>query len=58
MLRIERLTDGKSIILKLSGRMEEEYLAQLRSEIEQPGSVPKLDLREVLHLGTDRCGCG
>jgi ABC-type transporter Mla MlaB component len=47
MLRIERLTDGSSTVVKLSGRIEEEYLAQLQSEIEQSGNVPKLDLRDV-----------
>jgi hypothetical protein len=47
MLRIERMTDGGSTVLKLSGRIEEEYLAQLHSEIEQTGNTPKLDLRDV-----------
>jgi hypothetical protein len=47
MLRIERVTDGGSTVLKLSGRIAEEYLAQLHSEIEQPGNRPKLDLRDV-----------
>jgi ABC-type transporter Mla MlaB component len=47
MLRIERVTDGGSAVLKLSGRIEEEYLAQLCSEIEKPGNATKLDLRDV-----------
>jgi hypothetical protein len=47
MLRIDRVTDGRSTALKLSGRIEEEYLAQLHSEIEQSGKAPKLDLRDV-----------
>ena len=47
MLRIDRVADGGSTVLKLSGRIEEEYLAQLRSEIEQSGNAPKLDLRDV-----------
>jgi ABC-type transporter Mla MlaB component len=47
MLRIERVTDGRSAVLKLSGRIEEAYLAQLRSEIEQAGNPPKLDLTDV-----------
>jgi hypothetical protein len=47
MLRIERLTDGRSTILKLSGRIEEEHLARLHSEIEQSGNVAKLDLGDV-----------
>jgi ABC-type transporter Mla MlaB component len=47
MLRIDRVSDGRSRVLKLSGRIEEEYLAQLHSEIEQSGNAPKLDLRDV-----------
>jgi hypothetical protein len=47
MLRIERMTDGERTVLKLSGRIEEEYLAQLHSEIEQSGRAPILDLSEV-----------
>ena len=47
MLRIEKVTDGRSTVLKLSGRIEEEYLAQLHSEIEKSGDVSKLDLRDV-----------
>jgi hypothetical protein len=47
MLRIERVPDGRFTVLKLSGRIEEGYLAQLDSEIEQSGNVPKLDLRDV-----------
>jgi len=47
MLRIERVTDGRSTVLKLSGRVEEEYLAELHSEIEKSGDVSKLDLRDV-----------
>ena len=47
MLRIERMTDGTSTVLKLSGRLDEDYLAQLHSEIEQSGNAPKLDLRDV-----------
>lgn len=47
MLRIERVTGGRSTVLKLSGRIDEAYLAQLRSEIEQSGKAAKLDLRDV-----------
>jgi ABC-type transporter Mla MlaB component len=47
MLRIDRVSDGRSAVLKLSGRIEEEYLAQLHSEIEKAGNAPKLDLRDV-----------
>lgn len=47
MFRIERMTDGRYTVLKLSGRMEEKFLAQLHAEIEQSGNTPKLDLRDV-----------
>jgi hypothetical protein len=47
MLRIEKVTDGRSAVLKLSGRIDEEGLAQLRSEIEKSGGVSKLDLRDI-----------
>jgi hypothetical protein len=47
MFRIERVTIGRSTVLKLSGRIEEEQLAQLHSEIEKSGDVLKLDLRDV-----------
>jgi ABC-type transporter Mla MlaB component len=47
VLRIEIVTDGRSIILKLSGRIDEEHLAQLHSEIEKSGAASKLDLRDV-----------
>ena len=47
MYRIERMPDGRSTVLKLSGRLEEKHLAQLRAEIEQSGNTPKLDLRDI-----------
>jgi ABC-type transporter Mla MlaB component len=47
MFRIERMTDGRYTVLKLSGRIEEKFLAQLHAEIEQSGNTPKLDLRDV-----------
>ena len=47
LLRIESVGDGGFTVLKLSGRIEEEHLAQLRSEIEKSGDVPKLDLRDI-----------
>jgi hypothetical protein len=47
MLRIDRVTDARSAVLKLSGRIEEKHLAQLHSEIEQSENTPKLDLKDV-----------
>ena len=47
MLRIDRVTDGRSTVLKLSGRINEEHLAQLHSEIKQSEDLAELDLRDV-----------
>jgi hypothetical protein len=47
VLRIEKVIDGGSTVLKLSGRIDEDHLAQLRSEIEKSGDVSKLDLRDI-----------
>ena len=45
MLRIEKLL-GKTI-LKLSGRIQEENLSELQTEIEQCTDPPTLDLKDV-----------
>jgi hypothetical protein len=47
MLRIEKLLGKASTVLKLSGRIQEEYLSQLQTEIEQCKGMPKLDLKDV-----------
>ena len=47
VLRIEKVTDGRSTVLKLSGRIDEEHVTQLCSEIEKSGDASKLDLRDV-----------
>jgi ABC-type transporter Mla MlaB component len=47
MLRIEKLFGKKSTVLRLSGRIQEEYLSQLQTEIEQCTNTPKLDLKDV-----------
>jgi ABC-type transporter Mla MlaB component len=47
MLRIEKLSEKRSTVLKLSGRIQEEYLSQLQTEIEQCADAPKLDLTDV-----------
>jgi hypothetical protein len=46
MLRIEKLL-GTSTVLRLSGRIQEEYLSQLQTEIEQCTDTPRLDLKDV-----------
>jgi anti-anti-sigma regulatory factor len=47
MLRIEKLSDGTSTVLRLSGRIQEKYLSQLQKEIEECADAPRLDLRDV-----------
>ena len=47
MLRIEKQSGKASPILKLSGRIQEQYLSQLQTEIEQCTDAPKLDLKDV-----------
>jgi hypothetical protein len=47
MLRIEKLSHGTSTVLKLSGRIQEEYLPQVQAEIQACADSPKLDLRDV-----------
>lgn len=47
MLRIEKLLDKTSTVIKLSGRIQAEHLAQLQTEIELCMDTPKLDLEDV-----------
>ncbi len=47
MLRIEKLLGKTLTVLRLSGRIQEEYLSQLQTEIEQCTDRPKLDLKDV-----------
>lgn len=47
MLRIEKLSSKTFTVLRLSGRIQEEYLSQLQSEIDQCTDTPKLDLKDV-----------
>lgn len=53
MLRIQRRSESRSIILKLSGRMQAEGLSDLLAEIEKCDSQPSLDLEEVTLLDRD-----
>jgi hypothetical protein len=50
MLRIEKLRSKTFTVLRLSGRIQKEYLSQLQTEIEQCADTPKLDLKEVCLL--------
>jgi ABC-type transporter Mla MlaB component len=47
MLRIDKLLHKTSIVLKLSGRIQEENLSELQAEIENCTDPPKLDLKDV-----------
>jgi anti-anti-sigma regulatory factor len=47
MLRIEKLLDKTSTVLKLSGRIQEENLPELRAEIEHCTDSLELDLKDV-----------
>jgi hypothetical protein len=47
MLRIEKVLGKASTVLRLSGRIQEEHLSQLQTEIEHCTDTPKLDLKDV-----------
>jgi hypothetical protein len=47
MLRIDKVLDKTYTVLRLSGRIREEYLSQLQTEIEHCTHAPKLDLKDV-----------
>jgi hypothetical protein len=47
MLRIDKTAGTTPTILKLSGRIQEEDLADLQIEIERCSDSPKLDLKDV-----------
>jgi ABC-type transporter Mla MlaB component len=50
MVRIEKAIDRTATVLRISGRIQEEYLSQLWTEIERCADRPKLDLSEVTLL--------
>jgi hypothetical protein len=47
MLRIDKVLGKTSTVLRLSGRIQEEHLSQLQTEIEQCTNTLKLDLQDV-----------
>jgi len=53
VLRIERLADGGSMMLRLSGRLQSEHLEQLRAQIEGSTVRVILDLEEVKLVDRD-----
>jgi hypothetical protein len=52
-LRIERVVDGKYTTLRLSGRIGSEYLAELKTLIEDTSPRVDLDLDEVTLVDVD-----
>src|ERR1051326_3823461 len=52
-LKIERTVDGKCDVLRLSGRLRAEHLAELKSLIESSPSAIALDLDEITQVDLD-----
>jgi anti-anti-sigma regulatory factor len=46
-LRIERVSEGHSTMIRLIGRMRAEHLEELQAQINSSGQKPILDLAEV-----------
>jgi hypothetical protein len=53
MLKIRRLVEGESITFALSGRIEGQDLAELRSLVESEPRPVVMDLKEVTLAGRD-----
>lgn len=53
MLKIEKDSNGESVTLRLSGRIEAEHIQELRAEIESGTRVTALDLDEVRLVARD-----
>ena len=51
--RVEKLSKSGATLLRLSGRIEAEYIPQLKAEIEADPVVTCLDLEEVKLLSTE-----
>jgi len=47
VLRIEKVSDGPILILRLSGRLQSEHVNQLRAQMEGSAQRIVLDLEEV-----------
>lgn len=52
VLKIERSSDGKCLVLRLSGRMQAEHLQQLKTQMEGSPQVA-LDLEDVKLVDRD-----
>jgi anti-anti-sigma regulatory factor len=53
VLRIEKVSDGPLMILRLSGRLQSEHVDQLRAQIEGSKQRVMLDLEEVKLVDRD-----
>jgi anti-anti-sigma regulatory factor len=53
VLKIERLPEGRLLILRLSGRLQSEHVDQLRAQIEGSTQRVILDLEEVKLVDRD-----
>jgi predicted metal-binding protein len=52
VLKIDRSSDGKYVVLRLSGRMQSEHVEQLKAEMEDVDAVV-LDLEDVKLVDRD-----
>ena len=52
-LKIERTVDGKCDVLRISGRLRSEHLAELKSLIENSTPAIALDLDQITQLDVD-----
>jgi len=53
VLRIEKVSDGPRVILRLSGRLQSEHMDQLKAQIEGSTQRVILDLDEVKLVDRD-----
>jgi len=53
VMRIERVSDGRLTILRLSGRLQSEHVEQLKAQIESSRERVVLDLEEVKLVDQD-----
>ncbi len=51
--KIERTLDGKRVVLRLSGRVRSEHLAELTSLLADCGPAIVLDLEDIVQLDVD-----
>ena len=52
-LKIEKAVDGKCVVLRLSGRLRSEHLAELKALIENSTQSVTLDLEEITQVDLD-----